>query len=318
MIGRGVEERIRRDYQALLDVLPASIQRLLAPVVHEAEEVKMRYGRRLKIKHHGKWHSYDLIVDQDHLADLRTQIDHIRDDNRAGIDRTGHRVSRVPSADGLGTDGFNIRIARYFQGFAEWMRPYLHENPTVLIVGLAGKGKSTLLRELCRLLGEIFDANATLVDSSNEVGGDGRVPHEGIGEVDRYFVPIKAEQHKVMLEVVANNSAEIVIIDEVQTEAEAQTIRDLSAKAQFVATTHGDDPSEIIQNGPLAALFHPKPLFHWMLLVREIGVYELYRLKEVVEDVKAGRTPTPLKTFEARVQASSGVYGGNELEEEVA
>ncbi|MPY68219.1 hypothetical protein F8S09_16305 [Deinococcus sp. SDU3-2] len=299
-----VRNRIQADYDRLLKILPTDVRKKLQPVVHEAEEMKMRFGLPLKIKHHDRWHKYpELVIDQGHLTDFRSRFDEIRDDNRAGIDGTGHRISRIPSADGKGTDGFNIRIARFFGGLAEVLRPSLHTHPSMLIAGLAGKGKSTLLRDVARIIAEKYDANVTVVDTSNEVAGDGRIPHPGIGEADRYFVPVKARQHEVILEAVANNSALIIVIDEVQKQEEAEAVRGLSAKAQFVATTHGDDPAAIIQNGPLAALFHPTPLFRWLLMVREIGVYDLYDMPQAVQGVQGGRTPTPLESFKVRVQA---------------
>ncbi len=298
-----VKARIQQDYEKLLKILPFDIRAALKPVIDEAEEVKMRFGRPLKIKHHGKWHRYDdLVVRQEHLTDLRARIDHIRDDNRAGIDGTGHRISRIPSADGKGTDGFNIRIARFYVGVAELLRKCVETHPSMLIMGLAGKGKSTLLRDYVRIAAEKYDANLTVVDTSNEVAGDGRTPHPGIGEADRYFVPVKAEQHKVMLEAIANNSAHYVAIDEVQTRLEAETIRDLSVKASFIATTHGDSITEIIQNASLEPLFYPIALFKWGLVVREIGLYDLYDLQQAVNDVKAGREPVPLETINARIE----------------
>lgn len=298
-----VNQRIQADYEKLLRILPFEIREALKPVINDSEEVKIRFGRPLKIKHHGKWHRYDnLVIRQDHLTDLRSRIDHIRDDNRAGIDGTGHRISRIPSADGKGTDGFNIRIARFYVGVAELLRKCVETHPSMLIMGLAGKGKSTLLRDYIRIAAEKYDANLTVVDTSNEVAGDGRTPHPGIGEADRYFVPIKAEQHKIMLEAIANNSAHYVAIDEVQTRLEAETIRDLSVKASFIATTHGDSITEIIQNASLEPLFHPVALFKWGLVVREIGLYDLYDLQQAVQDVNAGRVPEPIETINAGIE----------------
>ena len=298
-----VNQRIQADYEKLLRILPFEIREALKPVINDSEEVKIRFGRPLKIKHHGKWHRYDnLVIRQDHLTDLRSRIDHIRDDNRAGIDGTGHRISRIPSADGKGTDGFNIRIARFYVGVAELLRKCVETHPSMLIMGLAGKGKSTLLRDYIRIAAEKYDANLTVVDTSNEVAGDGRTPHPGIGEADRYFVPIKAEQHKIMLEAIANNSAHYVAIDEVQTRLEAETIRDLSVKASFIATTHGASITEIIQNASLEPLFHPVALFKWGLVVREIGLYDLYDLQQAVQDVNAGRVPEPIETISAGIE----------------
>lgn len=296
-----VNKRIQEDYAKLLHILPFDIRHALQPVIDDAEEVKIRFGRPLKIKHHGKWHKYDLIIQQSHLTDFRSRLDHIRDDNRAGIDGTGHRISRIPSADGLGTDGFNIRIARFYVGVAEILRKCAEENPSMLIMGLAGKGKSTLLRDYIRIVAEQYDANLTVVDTSNEVAGDGRTPHPGIGEADRYFVPVKAEQHKVMLEAIANNSAHLVAIDEVQTNLEAQTIKDLSVKASFIATTHGDSITEILQNAALSPLFYPKALFKWGLVVRDIGLYDLYDLQDAATAVAEGREPVVLETIDARM-----------------
>lgn len=302
-----VQARIQADYERLLKILPTDIRKVLGPIIASAEELKMRFGRPLKIKHHGKWHTYpEVQITQDHLTDFKSRFGHVRDDNRAGIDGTGHRISRVPSADGKGTDGYTVRVARFYSGLAEVLRPVLHENPSILICGLAGKGKSTLLRDVARIIAEKYDANVTVVDTSNEVAGDGRIPHPGIGEADRYFVPVKAQQHQVILEAIANNSAHIVVIDEVQTKLEADTILDLSAKAQFVATTHGDDMPEIIQNKPLEALFWPEPIFRWALLIREMGLYDLYDLPEAVRNVQGGRRPTPKQTFHALAGQQQG------------
>ncbi len=302
MLPAEVQRRIQADYDRLLDILPTDIGAKLRPVIHEAEEAKLRFGRSLKIKHHGEWHRYDdLVINQMHLTEFRSNFDSIRDDNRAGIDGTGHRISRIPSADGRGTDGFNLRIARFYGGVADVLRPYLHESPSMLICGLAGKGKSTVLRDVARIIAEKYDANVTIVDTSNEVAGDGRVPHPGIGEADRYFVPIKARQHEVMLEVIANNSAHIVVIDEVQTQLEAEAIRSLSVKAVFTATTHGQDLSEIVKNVPLRALFHPEPVFKWVLMIPELGQYEIYDLAAAVQAVNAGRLPEALARFYAKV-----------------
>ena len=307
-MNHAVDDRVLADYERLLKMLPTDIRQALRPVIHEAEEVKMRFGLPLKIKHHGTWHkSPQIVVTQDHLTDFRSRFDEIRDDNRAGIDGTGHRISRVPSADGRGTDGFNVRIARFFGGIADPLRPYLHACPSMFIVGLAGKGKTTILRDVARILGQKWDANVSVVDTSNEAGGDGRVPHPGIGECDRYFVPIKARQNEVMLEVIANNSCHILIIDEVQTQLEADTIRHLAPKAEFVATTHGDDLAEVFGNVPLRALFHPVPMFKWALHVREIGRYDLYDMAEAFSDFQAERTPTPLASFDARVQVAEPI-----------
>lgn len=302
MLGQEGLNRIQADYERLLTILPVDIQAKLRPVIHDAEEVKLRFGLPLKIKHHGAWERFgDLVIHQGHLTEFRSNFDAIRDDNRAGIDGTGHRISRVPSADGKGSDGFNLRIARFYGGIADVLRPYLHDSPSLLICGKAGKGKSTMLRDTARIIAEQHDANVTIVDTSNEVAGDGRVPHPGIGQADRYFVPVKARQHEVILEVIANNSAHFIVIDEVQTEVEAQTIRNLSAKAVFTATTHGDNLTEIIKNPPLSALFHPAPIFKWALMIPELGRYEVYDLGQAVGDVNNGLKPEPLARFSARI-----------------
>ena len=298
-----IQGRIQQDYDALLRILPFDIREVVTPVIAHAEEIKLRFGLPLKIRHGGHWHKYpQVVIDQRHLTDFRARIDHLRDDNRAGIDGTGHRVSAVPSADARGIDGFNIRVARFYGGVAEALRARLFEHPSLLIMGKAGKGKSTLLRDVVRIVAEKYDANLTVVDTSNEVAGDGRVPHPGIGEADRYFVPIKARQHEVMLEAIANNSAHILAIDEVQREHEAQMIRDLSVKAAFIATTHGDDIEQILGNHALAALFRPTPVFYWGLVVSDIGVYHLYRLSEVIQALEQGTPPQAVEHFRVRMR----------------
>lgn len=292
----------REDYAKVLAFMHPDIRAKVEPEIDHTEEVKIRFGRPLKVKHHGRWHKYpELVITQDHLTDVNANVLGWRDDNRKGIDGTGHRLVRIPSADGRGTDGVNIRIARFITGIAEFLRPSLEESPSILIAGKAGTGKTTLLRDICRILGELWDANLVIVDSSNEVSGDGRVPHPAIGEADRLQVPMKAAQENVIYEAFRNNSGHVIALDEVTTEAEARTLR----QAQFhsvevVATTHGDDPLEVVGNLSLQALMRPKPVFTWLLVTVERGVYNLYKLADAVKAYDEGRPVLPYRSFDLR------------------
>lgn len=293
------------DLDKLLAFLHPELRRAVEPFMDDAEEIKVRFGRPLKVKRRDVWVSFpSLVVTQEHLTDINAKVLGWRDDDRKGIDGTGHRLSRIPSATGKGTDGVTLRVGRYVTGVAEFLRPALEEHPSLLIAGRAGTGKTTLLRDVCRILGETWDAHLVVVDTSMEVAGDGRVPHPAIGDCDRLQVPSKKEQAGVIFAALRNHNARVIVVDEVGYEDEARVLRHVhNAGVHLVATTHGHTPEGVIGNVALAALLRPEPVFHWLLVVRERGVFDLYDLHETVAAVDACRKTRAVECVHARGDA---------------
>ncbi len=181
-------------------------------------------------------------------------VGHFSSDNRAGIERTLHRISALRNRRG-DIVGLTCRVGRAVYGTIEAVRDFVESGQSVLLVGRPGVGKTTLLRDAARLLADQLDKRVMIVDTSNEIGGDGDVAHPGIGAARRIQVPSPDRQHAVMIEAVENHMPEVVVIDEIGTEAEALASRTIAERGvQLIATAHGVTLANLIANPTLADL----------------------------------------------------------------
>lgn len=177
-------------------------------------------------------------------------------DNRAGIDGTLHRISAIRNRAGK-VVGLTCRAGRAVQGSAALVADLAVVGKSILFLGRPGVGKTTAIRELARLLAdsEELRKRVVIVDTSNEIGGDGDVPHPGIGGARRMQVPVPEEQHKVMIEAVENHMPEAIFIDEVGSEAEALAARTIAQRGvQLIATAHGNELENVMKNPSLSDL----------------------------------------------------------------
>src|SRR5437879_6560344 len=175
-------------------------------------------------------------------------------DNRAGIERTLHRISAIRNRVGE-IIGLTCRVGRAVFGTVDIVRDVIESGQSVLLVGRPGVGKTTLLREAARVLSDEVAKRVVVVDTSNEIAGDGDIPHPGIGRARRMQVPVPELQHAVMIEAVENHMPEVVVIDEIGTEAEALAARTIAERGvQLIATAHGTSLDNLIANPTLADL----------------------------------------------------------------
>ena len=175
-------------------------------------------------------------------------------DNRAGIERTLHRISAMRNRHGE-VVGLTCRVGRAVYGTIEIVRDVVESGRSVLLLGRPGVGKTTLLREAARVLADDLGRRVVIVDTSNEIAGDGDIPHPGIGGARRMQVPSPEMQHAVMIEAVENHMPEVVVIDEIGTEAEALAARTIAERGvQLVATAHGTTLDNLVTNPTLADL----------------------------------------------------------------
>ena len=214
------------DLKALIDVIPARIKDALLshPNIDELLEVVLDLGRHPEARFLGENELLD--IDEVTEADIDFAIGKVGmfgADNRAGIERTLHRISAIRNRSGK-VIGITFRVGRAVYGTIRIIEDLILSNKSILLLGKPGVGKTTMLREVARVLADDADKRVIVVDTSNEIAGDGDIPHRAIGRARRMQVPSPSEQHGVMIEAVENHMPEVIIIDEIGTELELSLI----------------------------------------------------------------------------------------------
>ncbi len=245
------------DLDALMEALPPEIVARLAGLANRTDllEVVMDLGRRPEARF--TTGEEDLLDREVTDADIAHVIDHIGvfgDDNRAGIERTLHRISAIRNRSGK-VVGLTCRIGRAVFGTIDIIRDITEAGQSLLILGRPGVGKTTMLREVARVLADDLGKRVVVVDTSNEIAGDGDIPHPGIGDARRMQVRTPTEQHAVMIEAVENHMPEVIVIDEIGTELEAGAARTIAERGvQLVGTAHGNTLDNLMLNPTLSDL----------------------------------------------------------------
>src|SRR5439155_1409293 len=193
-------------------------------------------------------------VSAEDLAYVISHIGQFGGDNRAGIERTLHRISALRNRAGK-VVGLTLRVGRAVYGTMEIIRDVVESGRSILLLGRPGVGKTTLLREVARVLADEMGKRVVIVDTSNEIAGDGDIPHPGIGRARRMQVATPSLQHAVMIEAVENHMPEVVVIDEIGTEQEAAAARTIAERGvQLIATAHGNTLENLMLNPTLSDL----------------------------------------------------------------
>src|SRR5213595_2682838 len=193
-------------------------------------------------------------VSAEDLAYVISHIGQFGGDNRAGIERTLHRISALRNRAGK-VVGLTLRVGRAVYGTVEIIRDIVESGRSMLFLGRPGVGKTTMLREVARVLADDLAKRVVVVDTSNEIAGDGDIPHPGIGRARRMQVMTPSLQHAVMIEAVENHMPEVVVIDEIGTEQEAAAARTIAERGvQLIATAHGNTLENLMLNPTLSDL----------------------------------------------------------------
>ena len=254
-------EQVVDDMDAFISVLPSGIQsRLQAETdgsrqISNLVEVVIDLGRPPEARFTtGTLALSDQEVSIDDIQHVISGLGRFGDDNRAGVERTLHRFSVIRDREGEPV-GLTCRVGRAVFGSVKLIRSLIESRRSVLILGRPGVGKTTILREVARVLADDASRRVVVVDTSNEIAGDGAVPHPAIGRARRMQVPNTELQHRVMIEAVENHMPEVVVIDEMGTELEAIAARTIAERGvQLVATAHGNTLGNVISNPTLSDL----------------------------------------------------------------
>ncbi len=245
------------DLEALLEALPPEIVAAIHALPERTAliEVVMDLGRRPEARFpESEVTLLDREVGEADIAHVVDKIGSFGDDNRAGIERTLHRISAIRNRNGK-IVGLTCRIGRAVYGTIEIIEDFVESGKSILIMGRPGIGKTTMLREAARVLADDMGKRVVVVDTSNEIAGDGDIPHPAIGKARRMQVRTPALQHEVMIEAVENHMPQVIVIDEIGTELEAQAARTIAERGvQLIGTAHGNNLDNLMLNPTLSDL----------------------------------------------------------------
>ncbi|MBD2502426.1 R3H domain-containing nucleic acid-binding protein [Anabaena azotica] len=248
---------ITDDLQKLLDILPQDLRQVLEnhPQRDSLVEVVLDLGRRPEARFpKGAEYLSETPVTQAQIDDCIQRVGNFGGDNRAGIEQTLHRISAIRNRNGK-IIGLTCRVGRAVFGTIGMIRDLVETGKSILMLGRPGVGKTTALREIARVLADELHKRVVIIDTSNEIAGDGDVAHPAIGRARRMQVAHPEQQHQVMIEAVENHMPEVIVIDEIGTELEALAARTIAERGvQLVGTAHGNQIENLIKNPTLSDL----------------------------------------------------------------
>lgn len=251
------EERVTDNLDQLLDIIPLNVAQALRKQdgLEELIEIVMDLGRQPEARFPGRVVYLSdqpiTIEDIDHVV---ARVGAFSGDNRAGIERTLHRISAIRNRQGR-IIGLTCRVGRAILGTIDMIRDLVESGRSILIMGRPGVGKTTKLREIARVLSDELGKRVIVIDTSNEIAGDGDIPHPAIGLARRMQVATPENQEGVMIEAVENHMPEVIIIDEIGTQAESFAARTIAERGvQLIGTAHGNSLENLLMNPTLSDL----------------------------------------------------------------
>jgi stage III sporulation protein SpoIIIAA len=248
---------INNDLDKLIKVLPTYIKENLQNHVNKTKllEIILDLGRRPEGRFlYGTEYLSEKIVSWQDLDYALKRLGTFNNENRAGIKQTLHRISCIKNRQGM-IIGLTYRIGRCVIGSLSIIRDLLESTSSLLILGKPGIGKTTLIREISRVLSDEVEKRVVIIDTANEIAGDSDIPHVGIGKARRMQVSQSENQHHIMKEAIENHMPQVIIVDEIGTELEALAARTMAEKGvQFIGTAHGISLESLIKNPVLSDL----------------------------------------------------------------
>ena len=241
----------------LIENLPSFLQNDLDQYNFKDEiiEIVLDLGRRpeVRCKSNTEYLSQKIISWQD-IDYVTKRLTKFTSENRAGLEHTLHRISCIRNRQFL-INGLTYRVGRQSSNTIFGIQDLLESQKSILILGKPGVGKTTIIREMAKILSNEIEKRVIIIDTSNEIAGDSDIPHPGIGRARRMQVPKTELQHQIMVEAVENHMPQVIIIDEIGTELEVLASRTIAEKGvQLIGTTHGNCLKSLIRNPILTDL----------------------------------------------------------------
>ena len=249
--------QFQNDLDRLVEVLPARIKQHIACAnMDDVIEIVIDIGRPPEIRHADGQIEYlgsqDIVYED--IEYITSRVQEFTSDNRSGIPGTLHRISAIRNRQGK-VVGLTCRIGRVVTGTISCIKDICLQNKSILFLGRPGVGKTTKLREISRLVADDLGKRVVIVDTSNEIAGDGDTPHPAVGHARRMQVRQPEYQKDIMIEAVENHTPEVIVVDEIGTEAEAQAARTIAERGvMLIATAHGNSLESLIKNPTLSDL----------------------------------------------------------------
>jgi stage III sporulation protein AA len=245
------------ELERLLILLPKRIQSAVYahPQIDKFMEVVLDLGRQPELRFHQESSQVlDEVVTREEIDLICNQLSGFSSENRAGIERTLHRISAIRNRRNQ-IIGLTCRVGKTTTGTVDLITDLLQQNKSILLLGPPGSGKTTRLREIAEIYADELAKRVIIIDTSNEIGGDGDIPHPSVGRARRMPVIDPSEQHKVMIEAVENHTPEVIVIDEISTPEEALAAQTIAERGVIlIATAHGKDLESIVKNPSLSDL----------------------------------------------------------------
>ncbi len=249
--------QFQNDIDCLLSILPSAIRNeVTTSQMSDVIEIVLDIGRRPEIRHSNgkidKLNTGDITYKD--LDEIVSKIPEFTTDNRSGIPGTLHRISAIRNRQGK-IVGLTCRIGRVVTGTIACIKDFCTMGKSILFLGRPGVGKTTKLREISRLVADELGKRVVVVDTSNEIAGDGDIPHPAIGSARRMQVRQPEFQKDIMIEAVENHTPEVIVVDEIGTEEEAAAARTIAERGvMLIATAHGNTLENLIKNPTLSDL----------------------------------------------------------------
>ena len=249
--------QLQNDLEKLVEILPDRIREYIDyPVMDDVIEIVLDIGRPPEIRHSNGKIEYlgNKDITYEDIEYITSRVQEFTSDNRSGIPGTLHRISAIRNRQGR-VVGLTCRIGRVITGTISCIKDICLQNKSILFLGRPGVGKTTKLREISRLVADELGKRVVIVDTSNEIAGDGDTPHPAVGHARRMQVRQPEYQKDIMIEAVENHTPEVIVVDEIGTEAEAQAARTIAERGvMLIATAHGNSLESLIKNPTLSDL----------------------------------------------------------------